>query len=106
VGQVLKSAGTRPRDFFARFGGEEFVMVLPETNANSAKLLAERCRGLVFKEQILHEKSAVSRILTVSIGVGTIIPSQQDEVIRFIEHVDRQLYQAKRNGRNAIVNGH
>ena len=104
VGRVLKSAGTRARDFFARFGGEEFVMVLPETDAQGAKMLAERCYGLIFKEQIRHEKSQVSQILTISIGVGTIIPSQEDELIAFIEHVDRQLYKAKKGGRNAIVN--
>ncbi len=104
VGRVLASAGTRPRDFFARYGGEEFVMILPETNAQSAQVLAERCRSLIFKEQIRHEKSAVSHVLTISLGVGTIIPAQQSEPTDFILHVDRQLYRAKKNGRNRIVN--
>src|SRR6185295_15569811 len=75
VAKILSSAATRPRDFFARFGGEEFVLVLPETDEKSAKKVAERCRSLLFKGQIPHEKSVVSRILTVSLGVGTIIPS-------------------------------
>ena len=106
IGKTLNSAGTRPRDFFARFGGEEFVMVLPETDEKSAKTVAERCRSLIFKEQIPHEKSLVSQILTVSLGVGTIIPSHSDKPIEFIEEVDKQLYQAKQNGRNCMVCSH
>lgn len=105
MGQVLSSAVTRARDFVARFGGEEFVLVLPETDGKSAAKIAERCRNLLFKEQIPHEKSQVSQILTVSLGVGTIIPSHQDEPVGFIEEVDRRLYQAKQNGRNCIVKG-
>ena len=103
VGQALSSAATRSRDFLARFGGEEFVLVLPETDAEAAKKVAERCRSLIFKEQILHEQSQVSQLLTISLGVGTIIPTRSDEPIKFIEAVDRRLYQAKQKGRNCIV---
>lgn len=103
VGQALGSAVTRSRDFFARFGGEEFVLVLPETDEKSAAKIAERCRSLIFKEQIPHEKSEISQVLTVSLGVGTIVPSHQDEALKFIEGVDKRLYQAKQNGRNCIV---
>ncbi|HSH53545.1 MAG TPA: sensor domain-containing diguanylate cyclase [Methylotenera sp.] len=104
VGKILSSAATRSRDFFARYGGEEFVLVLPETDAESANKVAERCRQLIFKEQIAHEKSPVSQLLTVSLGVGTITPSHKDEAIGFIEVVDKLLYQAKQNGRNRIAN--
>jgi len=103
VALTLSSAATRARDFFARFGGEEFVLVLPETDADAAKKVAERCRSLIFKEQIPHEKSQVSQILTISVGVGTIVPSHQDEPLAFIEKVDKRLYQAKQNGRNCIA---
>jgi len=105
VAQALSAAATRARDFFARFGGEEFVLVLPETDAEAAKKVAERCRSLMFKEQIPHAKSEVSQMLTVSIGVGTITPSHKDEAIAFIEDVDKRLYQAKQQGRNCIVRG-
>ncbi len=106
VAKTLNSAGTRPRDFFARFGGEEFVLVLPETDAKSAKMVAERCRSLIFKKQIPHEKSLVSQILTVSLGVATIIPTHADEPISFIDEVDKRLYQAKQKGRNCMVCSH
>lgn len=105
VAQVLSAAATRPRDFFARFGGEEFVLVLPEADAKSASKMAERCLNLILKEQIPHEKSAVSPVLTISLGVGTTIPSNKDEPIGFIEEVDKRLYQAKQRGRNCIIEG-
>jgi len=103
VGQVLSSAATRARDFLARFGGEEFVLVLPETDAEAAKNIAERCRSLIFKEQIFHERSQVSQLLTVSLGVGTIIPTRSDAPLKFVDEVDRRLYQAKQKGRNCIM---
>ncbi len=105
VGQVLNLSASRARDFFARFGGEEFVLVLPETDAKSAIKVAERCRNLIFKQQIPHEKSLVSHVLTISLGVGTIIPSHKDEPIGFIEEVDKRLYLAKEKGRNCIIGG-
>jgi diguanylate cyclase (GGDEF)-like protein/PAS domain S-box-containing protein len=104
VAQALAKAATRSRDFFARYGGEEFVLVLPETDAESAQKVAERCRNVIFKAQIPHAHSAVSQILTISLGVGTITPGPDDDLVAFIESVDRQLYQAKERGRNCIVN--
>jgi len=103
VAKALSNVGTRSRDFFARFGGEEFIIVLPETDAAAANMIAERCRSLIFKAQIPHEKSLVSQILTVSIGVSTIIPAHSDQAIDLIAKVDRQLYQAKEKGRNRIA---
>jgi len=103
VAQALSAVGTRARDFFARFGGEEFVLVLPETDMEAARKIAERCRSAIFKLQIPHEKSTTSQIVTVSLGVGTLVPSHDAEPITFIESVDRLLYKAKQNGRNCVV---
>lgn len=103
VAKVLTSAAARSRDFIARFGGEEFVVVLPETDAQAAMNVAERCRNLIFKEQIFHENSQVSQLLTVSLGVGTIVPNRNDKLMHFVEEVDQKLYHAKQRGRNRIV---
>lgn len=103
VANTLSNVATRSRDFFARFGGEEFIVVLPETDATAANMIAERCRSLIFKAQIPHEKSLVSQMLTISIGVSTIIPTHSEQSIDFIAAVDRQLYQAKEKGRNRIA---
>jgi diguanylate cyclase (GGDEF)-like protein/PAS domain S-box-containing protein len=105
VAQVLSLAATRARDFFARFGGEEFVLVLPETDAKAAEKVAERCRDLIARQQIPHQKSAAGQLLTVSLGVGTLIPSHNVEPIAFIEAVDRLLYKAKQKGRNRAEYG-
>jgi diguanylate cyclase (GGDEF)-like protein/PAS domain S-box-containing protein len=103
VGKLLNTVGSRSRDFFARYGGEEFVLVLPETDEFAAKKVAERCHQLIFKAQIPHKKSQVSQLVTISIGLATIIPTKQDEPIDFIEVADKRLYQAKQKGRNCIV---
>jgi diguanylate cyclase (GGDEF)-like protein/PAS domain S-box-containing protein len=105
VARALGAAGTRARDFFARFGGEEFALVLPETDDKAAQVVAERCRSLIFKQQIPHEGSKAGQILTISLGVGTIVPGQDDEPIAFIEKVDRLLYRAKQGGRNRVECG-
>lgn len=103
--QALSAAATRPRDAVARFGGEEFALILPESDAASAQKIAERCRSLMFKEQIAHAASPVSQILTLSLGVGTVVPTQEGGMMEFIDAVDRQLYQAKQQGRDRIAVG-
>ena len=105
VAKALSGAGARARDFFGRFGGEEFVLVLPETDAKAAQQIAERCRNLIFKLQIPHEASAVGQLLTISLGVGTLIPTRDDQPLAFIERVDQLLYRAKESGRNRAVGG-
>ena len=103
VAGILSRAATRSRDFFARFGGEEFVLVLPETDAAAALKLAERCRQLIFREQIPHPCSDVAAVVTISMGVGTLIPGREIRSVAFIEAVDRQLYRAKEQGRNRVI---
>lgn len=103
VAKALSGVATRSRDFFARYGGEEFILVLPETDEAAAIKIAERCRSVIFKAQIAHEKSLVSQLLTISIGISTLIPTHSDEAIKFIAKVDRQLYLAKEKGRNCIA---
>ncbi|MCX4186541.1 sensor domain-containing diguanylate cyclase [Methylophaga sp. OBS4] len=105
VAETLSEAATRAKDFIARFGGEEFALILPETDAEAAGKVAERCRRLIFKQQIPHRASSISHVLTVSMGVSTIIPAHDDEPLRFIETVDRLLYQAKQMGRNTTKVG-
>ncbi|MBB2496513.1 sensor domain-containing diguanylate cyclase [Aquipseudomonas ullengensis] len=100
VGQALQDLAVRPRDCIARYGGEEFVLVLPETDGQAARQVAERCRKLIHKQQIPHEHSNVAPLLTISLGVGTIIPAVDDTPLSFIEAVDKLLYRAKQQGRD------
>lgn len=96
VGQALSRAVKRPRDFVGRFGGEEFVLVLPETDEAAARHIAERCRQQVRQQRIAHARSAVSSLLTISLGVGTIVPGAHDRPLDFLNSVDKLLYQADR----------
>ncbi len=100
VAQALNKVGSRPRDFFARFGGEEFVLVLPEADAHAAKHVAERCREVIAALKIPHIASTTSEHVTLSLGVGTSIPSLGADPKVFIDSVDRLLYKAKQSGRN------
>ena len=102
VAQALAMAVTRPRDIVARFGGEEFALILPETDADAASKVAERCLRLIENQRIPHAASAISKFVTVSMGVATIEAAAGMEARHFVAAVDKLLYQAKRNGRNRI----
>lgn len=103
VAQTLQGS-TRPRDLLGRFGGEEFVLVLPDTDAVAATAVAERCRQLVLGQDIAHEAAGTGR-LTISAGVGTIVPRADSDRVAFVQAVDRRLYEAKTGGRNRVVGG-
>lgn len=99
VAQTLARAANRPRDFIARIGGEEFVWLLPETDAESARLVAHKCLHLIRQQQIAHDFSPVSNLLSISLGGGTTTASPHATALEFIEQVDQLLYKAKHNGR-------
>lgn len=99
VARTLALAANRPRDFIARIGGEEFVWLLPETDAAYARQVARRCLHLICQQEIEHPHSAVSHLLTLSLGVGTRLVTAGSEALEFVEEVDKLLYQAKHDGR-------
>lgn len=99
---VLKTVARRPRDVVARFGGEEFTLLLPETDETTARRLAEECAHSIAGLQIPHEKSGISPFVTASIGVETKVADARTNPMSFVEQVDRMLYTAKHNGRNRI----
>jgi diguanylate cyclase (GGDEF)-like protein/PAS domain S-box-containing protein len=103
VAKLLNLAAMRPRDFVARFGGEEFILLLPDTDESGAFKIASRCRDLIAGEHIPHDGSDVSKYLTASIGLCTVTPQCGDDVQTFIEMADRKMYQAKQRGRNTII---
>lgn len=93
---ILKN-DLRPTDFVARFGGEEFLIILPETSLESAIVIAERIRNSIRK----CHNSKLEKEITASFGVTDIQPSDspKDAFIR----VDKALYQSKENGRNQVT---
>ena len=102
VAAALDAGASRSRDLCARLGGEEFVLLLPATDPEAARNVAERCRRLLAQKELPHARSGVGRLVTVSIGVGTTVPGKQDRAEVFLDRIDRRLYQAKSAGRDQV----
>lgn len=103
VAQALESSIMRPADLSARFGGEEFAMILPRTALDGAHAIGDKICKLVESQRIPHERSAAGQWLTVSIGAACVVPAEEQEPSELIEMADRRLYMAKQQGRNRVV---
>ncbi|AYA69649.1 sensor domain-containing diguanylate cyclase [Acinetobacter sp. WCHA55] len=103
IAQILKKSVSRPRDLVARFGGEEFVLILPDTSQASAIEVVERILQSIRTADICHSLSPLDQRLSVSLGVKTIIPTQKNDKMAFLKEVDQNLYLAKEQGRNGYV---
>ncbi|HEX6245654.1 MAG TPA: sensor domain-containing diguanylate cyclase [Polyangiales bacterium] len=102
AGILSRETARRPRDLVSRYGGEEFVILLPETEAKAAQAIAEQCRRAIDAAKIPHVAPSAGAWLTVSLGVSGIVPTQDDDPIAFVDRVDKLLYRAKRAGRNRV----
>ena len=102
IAQTLSLALTGSRDLVARFGGEEFVVILPGVDASGAYKVAKRCQRLVERLAITHAHSPHQQRVTLSIGVESMQPLAGGTAAELLQAVDRQLYAAKQRGRNRI----
>jgi diguanylate cyclase (GGDEF)-like protein len=101
VADVIKKVAKRSGDFVARFGGEEFVALLPNTTEDGASIVAEEIRVKIENLGIKQEK--IATVVTVSLGVAVTIPDKNTHPDNLINAADQALYQAKKDGRNTIV---
>ncbi|NNG21661.1 diguanylate cyclase [Telluria aromaticivorans] len=93
----------RPADLAARYGGEELVLLMPETDAEAARLVvAGICEGIA-QLMIPHEASNVAPVLTVSVGGATLLADSRELSAELFEAADTHLYRAKQSGRNRIA---
>jgi len=99
VATALDGCARRAGDSVTRYGGEEFAAVLFHTSLNEARNIGENMLAAVRKLNIRHEQSS-HEIVTISMGITTIVPTVDDNVQQFIEEADKSLYRAKENGRN------
>ncbi|WP_039011084.1 sensor domain-containing diguanylate cyclase [Pseudomonas brassicacearum] len=102
VAKVLKDCCHRKADLAVRYGGEEFAVLLPDTNLSGAMALAEQIRRSVIDKHITHSGSPTGH-LTVSLGCYAFVPSGLDSIEVFIQRADAALYQAKHGGRNRVA---
>jgi len=105
--QVLRQIGgilrrnLREVDTVARFGGEEFVLLLPDTDKRGAIAVAEKVRLLVEGHSFVTEERKETKSISISAGVAT-YPDDVEEMDNLIDHADIALYRAKERGRNRI----
>lgn len=102
VAAAMKSAIARPRDFIARYGGEEVVMLLPGSDAAGAAKVAEAVRKAVTDANIGHSDNPAGCV-TVSLGVASMRPEPGSTASDLLQQADCALYEAKRAGRNRVI---
>lgn len=100
IARALLKPAQRSTDIVARYGGEEFIMILP--NTAEPLPIAEKCRQAVVQLAIPHRHSPPPQIVTVSIGVSSLIPKQGVDPTELIHKADMALYKAKQLGRNRV----
>ncbi|MBE9102966.1 diguanylate cyclase [filamentous cyanobacterium LEGE 07170] len=100
IAQTLRKATRRTSDLVARFGGEEFAVVLPNADNNGAERVAKKIIAQIQQLEIPHSSSSANGCLTVSLGAATVIPNQSNSPEMLLQAADRLLYQSKQQGRN------
>ena len=101
VAKVIGAVLYRPTDKACRYGGEEFTVILPNTDLEGGLFMAEKLRKTVFDENINHQGSKAAPCITLSLGLATYTGQYQDQD-KLLKAADDALYRAKENGRNRV----
>ena len=101
IAKVL-SQKHRAADFVARFGGEEFAILLPDTNVEGALAVAEATRSQIEELRLVHPQSPYG-VVTASVGVATALPYETCTAELLVQAADEALYASKKSGRNRVV---
>jgi diguanylate cyclase (GGDEF)-like protein len=102
VAEVLQQGTSRRTDQVCRIGGEEFAVILPDTPSSGALQVAKMIQQLLNDQAIPHPESDVAKWVTVSMGIASIYPKDQNPK-DFLYQADQALYRAKHQGRNTII---
>lgn len=103
IGDMIRHVVHRPADLVGRYGGEEFLLLLPDTELDSAKWLAEKLRREVEDAGRPHPDGGV---VTISLGVASCLPGPEGRVEDLLKAADEALYRAKMKGRNRVESAH
>ncbi len=105
VAKGIRTSLGRPADFCARFGGEEFIIILPDTDTHGAMHIARKIQKTIQGLNIEHKNSEVQPFVTLSMGIATENPTEKEvktNVSRIIKKADTALYKAKATGRDRV----
>ena len=103
VARTIQNSLKRPGDFVARFGGGEFVVLLPEIDVAGAQAVAEQIRAEVENQHIPHAESTAGPWLTISVGGTTQTPTSAEVDSDLFRQADKLLYDSKHAGRNRVT---
>ncbi|MGP9801351.1 diguanylate cyclase domain-containing protein [Rheinheimera sp. NSM] len=103
VAQLVAGLLKRQGELAARYGGEEFAVILPGSDSTACRQMAEKIQQQLSTLAIRHQQSAVSKLLTLSIGYCSLIPDKNSSAEQLIQAADTALYQAKDAGRNQVM---
>ncbi|XDE60184.1 diguanylate cyclase [Arthrospira platensis BEA 1257B] len=103
IAKILENCAQRSTDLASRYGGEEFVIVLPNTGIKGALQVADKIQHQIRALEIEHQKSEVSGYVTLSLGVACQVPNHDRSPESLIKLADAALYEAKSKGRNCII---
>jgi diguanylate cyclase (GGDEF)-like protein len=103
VAAAISYEAKRPSDLVARYGGEELVLILPNTDSYGAMNVAKRIREQVSELKIQHLTSTVNDYVTLSLGIACVVPQLNLLPADLIEAADKALYQAKHEGRDRAI---
>ena len=102
VAAALRSGVREGGDLVARYGGEEFAVLLAGADAGAARAVAESLRAGVEALALPHAGNPATGVVTISLGVATMLPSHEHPPTALVERADEQLYRAKEHGRNRV----
>jgi diguanylate cyclase (GGDEF)-like protein len=103
IATCLKNNIKRETDFVARFGGEEFVCLLPFIEKDNALEFANSLVQVVEDMKIPHPMSSHSKYVTISVGMASVVPNDNNSHKQLLDDADKALYSAKESGRNRAV---
>ena len=103
IAQAIAKTLNRPTDLLCRYGGEEFVILLPKTDVHGAATVAQYIQTTISNLKILHAQSTVSPYVTVSMGIASTLPDMKVLPHSLLDEADHYLYRAKQQGRARIL---
>jgi diguanylate cyclase (GGDEF)-like protein len=103
ISSVIQECVRRTEDYAARFGGEEFAIVMPNVNAEMGEAMANHIRKRIKALSIPNPRSWIDQAVTISVGAATMVPSDADTHVDLLREADRALYKAKETGRDRVI---